>query len=194
MRLLIGNNRSERRPLNAFRRDAGKSRPEACATHARLPDPGAGAEHRKKVAHGVSRGLGGTERRAPEGRKKACRELKPKESAAPAGAFQRRHNNPRLTPWATLCRRSAAFGKARRLNLGSVDNAFPRPARDQRRQQDGNGLGAGHHTGLLYLSMSGLEVHLGGISVAPFKITSDFAWCHAFRQGKDSNKARGRSS
>ena len=67
-------------------------------------------ELRQTVAHGVSRGLPGGRRRAAERRQK--REQTAGQtgvSAAPPGLTRLCALAPRLTPWATLCRCSAAW-------------------------------------------------------------------------------------
>jgi len=67
-----------------------------------------GPEGRQRVAHGVSRGTVGATRGylSPGG----AAEL-PALSLSPLPGLWRstRHGDPRLTPWATFCRRSAAL-------------------------------------------------------------------------------------
>lgn len=65
-------------------------------------------QHRRceqKVAHGVSRGTSGQKAQAPEGRKKTLYQAL---ILSPLRGLVFQQLNPRLTPWATLFRCSAA--------------------------------------------------------------------------------------
>jgi hypothetical protein len=73
---------------------------------AEMPCPG--AEHRQRIAHGVSRGLKRERIPAPEGRKIPGGS----GSVAPLGLGPTNNINPRLTPWATFFRPSGPGGTA----------------------------------------------------------------------------------